>query len=593
MISVLTQKNEVIGFPDTTDVNTIHKVISNDQSGEITQAQPNWYRDKVQPVLEATGMDMFQPKFLGAKVDPDATRAFVTSYAKDASFGAFENKDPEIMALTAEAQKQHPIAAFTGALAGQTQALLMTAGLGEAFGLGKAAGAATEALGKTAGNVVSGAGIGALYGAITGSFDQVNSAIKDNTAPSLVKVGQSALKDAGIFGLYGVAGSIASYPVATAAIAGTAYTISRAEGQDEQDALLNAATMAIFHVVHSSIQTPESLQQHQDALDQVKSDYIKSMNPGIHDAIVDRTAQEHTMEINDLVKQDNIVKDEKGIPIELGKISNAPSIESINGQVEDILNVKPKEASSAISYVTPKGEKVFTKLSSDELSKLTDEVKNIPTPPKGENQIHLDAITPNLLKYGKEVSREDFVKGHSQVENLFNPEKISKASKDINKNLVNKGFEELPETEQAKYTPITKKDQINKVSKLIATDYEKAKNMALGKEPIDGDINSQVIFNAVKNKALNELDVSTLRDLASSPIATERSEAAQKLSASGFDNGIHQEDPISAMQEVSRARTNKTDTKGKSKVIKDIQKEIKKARPKVEDWHGFIDSLEC
>lgn len=77
------------------------------------------------------------------------------------------------------------------------------------------------------------------------------------------------------------------------------------------------------------------------------------------------------------------------------------------------------DASSVISYVTPAGEKVFTRISVNELRALRDEVKNIPTPPQGEAQIHLDAITPNLLKNGKELTREEFIKGHSQVADVL------------------------------------------------------------------------------------------------------------------------------------------------------------------------------
>lgn len=87
----------------------------------------------------------------------------------------------------------------------------------------------------------------------------------------------------------------------------------------------------------------------------------------------------------------------------------------------------PRDATSVISYVDKSGKKVFTRLTKDELKFLTNEVKNIPRQPEGESQVHLDAITPNLLKHGKEITREEFVKGHSQVKVLF--EKTSKSFK--------------------------------------------------------------------------------------------------------------------------------------------------------------------
>ena len=163
--------------------------------------------------------------------------------------------------------------------------------------------------------------------------------------------------------------------------------------------------------------------------------------------------------------------------------------------------------------------------------------------------------------------------------------KTAKASTDINTQVVKKGFDELPQEELAKYDPITKADQIEKVSKLLTKDPQKAIDMATGKTPVTGDINSQVIFNAVKNKALAEGDVSTIRDLANSPIATERSVAAQKLGASGFNNG--EADPVKAIRDVMKAREQKgVDLKTEAKKIKTIPHTK-------ETWSSFIESIKC
>lgn len=176
-------------------------------------------------------------------------------------------------------------------------------------------------------------------------------------------------------------------------------------------------------------------------------------------------------------------------------------------------------------------------------------------------------------------------------------DKVSKAASDINKDIVSKGFDELSESEQAKFTSITKEEQLSKVAKLIEDDYEYTKNMAAGDVGIPEDLSPQVIFNAVKNKAINEIDIDTLERLASSSLAKERSIHAQELSASGFDNGF--EDPIKASQDISKAREKEVAEKTKDidsqkrSTIKEIKKEIKKAQPKLKDWNDFIDSLEC
>lgn len=568
--------NQVMAFPETMSSDDISRAISDDKNGTVSTPKPNWYNDNVRPALEATGMDMFQPKFLGAKVDADATRAFVTSYAKDASFGAIDNKNPEVAAINQQAQAAHPIASFTGSLAGQTQALLTTAGLGDFFGLGKAAGAVTKVAGKTAGGATAGAGVGALYGAITKSVDEINNSIENNTHPDLVKIGEASLKDAGIFSLYGVAGGLSSVPIATAAISGAAYTVSKLEGADEKDALLNAAVMGIFHSVNSSLQTKETLAQHQDALDQVKADYIKAKNPIIHDAIVDRTAEEHTMDMKDQVTQD--LRDK---------------------YMQKTADFKNSEAKLAVSNAP---EEIRAQQQKDLNNEMAIFQAETPNPDSAEAQNYIDEQTIN-----KQV--QEIVGGTSAGKSMVADEKtqtntavgkITKVSSDINKTLVSKGFEELPAEEQAKYTPITKEQQLSKVSKLIAKDYEKAKRMATGQERIPNDINSQVIFNAVKNKAIADMDVETIRSLAASPVATERSEAAQKLSASGFDNGLSEGDPIAAINNVAKARTKAVEKSlGKEKVAKEKKTEVAnikksiKEKVKKQDWNGFIKSLEC
>lgn len=315
--------NEVLGFPDTMSIDDIHKAIDFDRNGTISQVKPNWYNDKVRPALEASGLDMFQPKFLGATVDPDATRAFTTNYAKEA-FG-FENKNPEVKNINLEASSLHPIASFTGSLAGQVQAIMQTAGLGELLGFGKIAETATKAGGEVAGKVAGASAIGGLYGAIKSSREEIDRSIEENTHPDVIKIGYDAMDNAGVFGLYGLSGAVKSIPIATSAVAGTAYALSKAEGHSDQDSLLNAAVMGIFHLSSSGLTDKATDTKLIDTLDNIKATYIKAKNPIIDDAIATRSAQEHTMAI----------KDELGVGVTEKDI--------INKQAEEILNTKPIE----------------------------------------------------------------------------------------------------------------------------------------------------------------------------------------------------------------------------------------------------------
>lgn len=128
----------------------------------------------------------------------------------------------------------------------------------------------------------------------------------------------------------------------------------------------------------------------------------------------------------------------------------------------------------------------------------------------------------------------------------------TKVASDISRTLVEKGMDELLPDAQARYSPITKREQVERVASLIESDPAKAREMALGNEPVPNDVHPQVLFNAVKNMADASGDVRTLIELAGSPIATARSEAAQTLGASGFNN--EKNDAFEYIAEIAKSR---------------------------------------
>lgn len=175
--------------------------------------------------------------------------------------------------------------------------------------------------------------------------------------------------------------------------------------------------------------------------------------------------------------------------------------------------------------------------------------------------------------------------------------KPSKAASDINRKLAEKGLAEIPEDQLTHFTPIQKANQTEKVAQILTNDLEGAKVMAKGHAPIPEDVHPQVLFNSVKKKAIADGDFETLRELASSPIAGQRSEAAQTLSAAGFDNG--NSDPVEAMRKIQKTREEALTRKGvdikkaSSKIRNEISNEIKQARPKPNDWSSFVESIKC
>lgn len=175
--------------------------------------------------------------------------------------------------------------------------------------------------------------------------------------------------------------------------------------------------------------------------------------------------------------------------------------------------------------------------------------------------------------------------------------KPTKAALDINSKLVKQGFDELPEEELASFTPITKEEQTAKVSQLIGKDLSKAQAMAAGLEKVPNGIHPQVLFNAVKNKAIQDGNGEILRSLASSPIAKQRSVAAQSLGASGFDNGDM--DVIKAITQINKARESKIARTSKDTnvlrkdTIKQANTELKRSKPTKQTVASFIESLRC
>lgn len=169
---------------------------------------------------------------------------------------------------------------------------------------------------------------------------------------------------------------------------------------------------------------------------------------------------------------------------------------------------------------------------------------------------------------------------------------VSKAASDANKKLAEQGYEAIPEEELAKIGSINKADQLDKVARLL--DDPRSKDMAAGTAKIPDGVAPQVLFNAVKNRAVKEGDFETLQRLARSRIAEERATAAQTLGSAGYNN--EPADALAAMRDVEKARA---DAATRRRQPSDVKKEaktaetfIKKARAK-QTWDDVINSLTC
>jgi len=143
------------------------------------------------------------------------------------------------------------------------------------------------------------------------------------------------------------------------------------------------------------------------------------------------------------------------------------------------------------------------------------------------------------------------------------------------------------------------KEQASKAQELLTKDYEKAKSIAMGEETPPADILPESVFVAVENKAINEGDITTLRNLAvTSELTAEATAMGQRIRTLAERDP---ESPVTAIKEVARAREESAKKRSKKKKLKaqvkedvaDIKKEIKKVSTKKQEWIDFVKSLEC
>lgn len=198
---------------------------------------------------------------------------------------------------------------------------------------------------------------------------------------------------------------------------------------------------------------------------------------------------------------------------------------------------------------------------------------------------------PYVVKENKSINVEKPIKEEEM--------KVTKVAKDINENLVKEGIKSLPPEEQSKYKSGSYKKDLEGTIELMNTDFEKAKNVAIGKENVPENIRyPQVLFNAIAEHARNTGDIELIRKLAKSPLGTERSEAAGTLGSSGFNNDpaspVKQIQKIQKMREkIAEKKIGKNIEKAKSEIINNLKKESRKTYLKREDWQSFVSSIQC
>jgi hypothetical protein len=160
----------------------------------------------------------------------------------------------------------------------------------------------------------------------------------------------------------------------------------------------------------------------------------------------------------------------------------------------------------------------------------------------------------------------------------------------IEKNLT-EGFTELPT-----YQQVNMVDQSSKAIAFRDANYESAYRVAMGQEKAPAGIIPEKIYNAVKNKAIQESDITTLQELANSKLSTEATTMGQRIKA--LDE-VNPADPVKNIQAIQKTREQMAAKRygdinqARTKITDDIKAEIRVRTPRVKEWSDFIDSIRC
>ncbi|MFA5340722.1 MAG: hypothetical protein WC332_02990 [Clostridia bacterium] len=296
--------------------------------------------------------------------------------------------------------------------------------------------------------------------------------------------------------------------------------------------------------------------------------------------------------------------------IDLGEVNKVPT--SLLPEISRDQRVSPEFTKSVLTeekpLALPEGQgfelaNANTELIDRQTQMFRDAEKGIKTKPEPIKELPKEEIKPPKNTTTKDTVTVEKAEptATSQAENVAKPVetaetpvegKPAKAALDINKDLIEKGFEGLPERELARYNSIQKVEEVSKAQALVSNpDFFE---MAKGNKPLPEDVHPQVLFNVAINEATKAGNIDMLMDLAKSPIAEQRSLAAQQLGASGWEKPIN--NIVKTIQEVKKGRESKVRSPQiKEKVRKVLNEEVKKINLSKEElsWDRFLDKIVC
>lgn len=156
------------------------------------------------------------------------------------------------------------------------------------------------------------------------------------------------------------------------------------------------------------------------------------------------------------------------------------------------------------------------------------------------------------------------------------------------------GFDNLP-----KYMTVSMKDQAEKATKLIKSNYGEAKDIAMGKKAPPEGVFPESLYVAVEKKALADGDVKTLKELATtSRLNEDVTEMGQRIRTLGerdpYSPVAKMKDLINVRETVAKKkRGGQSPVKIKKQIRAEIQQQIVKVKIKKNTWAALIEELTC
>lgn len=220
----------------------------------------------------------------------------------------------------------------------------------------------------------------------------------------------------------------------------------------------------------------------------------------------------------------------------------------------------------------------------------------------------IKGISDDVLKQVYELVHKNY---GDKIPNLEPPEGTkevkqgergsSKIGKSIEQKAIEQGLTDgFPET--AGYDKKYRDDQIQRVENVITQDYDAARRMVLGLEPIPHEISPVMLLRGMEEVAKARKDVQLQYELANSPLVSETSRHAQEMR---FMQEREQDSATTALQAIRRERIAQTQKVLKGRTVEEaikqeaeklastIKSQTKSTLQKRPTWDTFIKTITC